>query len=652
MNWMLKIALFVGISPSVLLAQGKTEADQTAPHPMGLGILGAEGNYQVDHNDISVTAVQSGGLVAGIGLQVGDKIFGANGKDFEAATNNILDGGKGPQEGLGYAIQSSLKNRTPLELKVKRGSQTLTLKVPLPPLRPFAKSYPENCPRTDKILEEWCSYLRANAGPDVAWGNRYVTSSACGLCLLANGDKKDAKMLKDLAHRFCQEWETLKVQGGLHSWNVVYTGTYLCEYYLATGDTAVLPTIKLICEDLVKRLGANGRSGHGYEVGYDGAGLNIITTNKLLVWALAGKCGVKIDTEAFDRAYKHCLASQQGDGCVCYIINGGGADGLGRTGIFALAMAISGKDKEKGLFASTFIHTHMKQARECHANGVMGMLWAPAALSLYNQKGYREFMDYWAWYFELANRPEKDAMPVWYIGSKRNNGGDEYLNKELYFLGCAGSALAVGKHNLFIHGNTKRGWLLGKRSGGMIAAYRTSCKSSAELLDAVADKVEDLSAPEELKDALAFSRDAARISEKGKNFREELIGKVRTRAGKLAAFSALRPAYAQSRLKTLGDLCSADAELGPEMKLLYKRAGGDPSRSAPAAVLYDEAASLLGGGGDGKKISASTQAIRFKSFVTKIEALCKARDISADERLELEALAEWARNKAQSLSES
>ncbi len=650
MNWMPKLVLVLGALPSILMAQGKTDADQTAPHPMGLGILGAEGNYQVGHKDIVVTAVQSGGLVAGIGLQVGDKVLAANGKDFEAATNDILDGGKGPQEGLGYAIQASLKSRTPLELKVQRGSQTLTLKVPLPSLRPFAKSYPENCPRTDKMLEVLCDYLRANAGPEVVWGNRWVTSTACGLTLLGNGDKKDAPMLKALAQRFCSEWETLKVQGGLHSWNVVYAGTYLCEYYLATGDTAVLPTIKLICDDLVKRLGANGRSGHAYEVGYDGAGLNIITTNKLLVWALASKCGVKIDTDAFDRAYKHCLASQQGDGCVCYIINGGGADGLGRTGLFALAMAISGKDKEKGLFASTFIHSHMKQARECHANGVMGMLWAPAALSLYNQKGYREFMDYWSWYFELANRPEKDAMPVWYIGSKRNNGGDEYLNKELYFMGCVGSALTVGKHNLFIHGNTKRGWLLGKRSGGIIAAYRVSCKSSAELLDAVADKVDDLSCPEELKDALSFSRDAARISEKGKKFREDLIVTVRMRAGKLAAFSTLRPAYAQSRLKVLMDVTTADAELGPEMKIQFKRAGGDPARAAPAAALYDEASALLTG--EGKKFAASTQSIRFKSFVIKIEALAKSKGLSSDERLELEALADWARSKAQSLTEA
>ena len=76
--------------------------------------------------------------------------------------------------------QDSLKTRKPLELKVQRGSQTLNLKVTLPALRPFAKSYPENCPRTDKMLEGICDHLRANAGPDVVWGNPWVTSTACG----------------------------------------------------------------------------------------------------------------------------------------------------------------------------------------------------------------------------------------------------------------------------------------------------------------------------------------------------------------------------------------------------------------------------------------------------------------------------------------
>ncbi len=638
-------------TPAQIEAEKRAEeAKQLGPLPMDLGILGAAGNIQVKHKEIVITAIQNAGLLSAAGLKLGDKVIGANGKEFEELTNEPLDGGKGPQEGLGYAIQNCLKSKSPLELSILRGSQMLKLKITIPALRPFSKTYPENCPRSDIMLDAFCQYLRDTAGPDVVWGHRWVTSTACGLCLLANGDKKDSSLLKKLAQRFCSEFSDFKSQG-FHSWNVVYTGTYLCEYYLATGDTSVLPTIKLICDDLVKRVNEKGRSGHGYEVGYDGDGINIITTHILLVWSLAGKCGVPCDTAAFERAYKHCV--------FCQVENGGDAGAIGygkgsnswdacaRTGLFALAMGISGKDKDKGQFAATYIENCTKRVRENHTNCAMGFLWAPATLSMHKPKAYRSFMDYWSWFYELCNRADKDAMPVWYIGSKRNNGGDEYLNKELYFIGCIGSSLALSKHNLFIHGNTKRGWFLGKRSGGLIAAYRISCKSSSELLDAVADKVDDLSAPEELKEALTFSRDAARISEKGKKFRAELLQQVRLRASKLTALSALRPIYAQGRLKNLMDLSLSDPELGPEMKIQFKLAGGDPVKTASSTMmLYAEAGSLLS---DDKKLSNSAQISRIKTFVLKVDSLQKASKASPEERLELEALREWADQKIHGL---
>ncbi len=631
--------------PDDIRPDGTSASRDVNPFLMGLGILGGMGSYRYNQKGLTITALASGGLLSSAGVQVGDLILGADGKEFDAPTIELLDGGKGPQEGLGYGIQNCLKSKTPLALSVKRGSQTLNLKIPLPALRPFSKNYPENCPRTDLMLEHFCAYLRDSAGPDVVWGHRYVTSSSCGLCLLANGDRKDATLLKALAKRFCQELEQAKES----SWSICYMGTYLCEYYLATGDTSVLPGIKWISEDLVKRINENGRSGHGYEVGYNGDGMNIITAHILLDWALIGKCGVAYDTQAFERGYKHCLASQFSEGCIGYGIGSNPFDSYSRTAAFVVAMSISGKDKAKGQAAAGYLYAHLKQARETHTNGVMSMLFAPAALALNDKNGYREFMDYWSWYFELCNRPDKDKCPVWYIGGKRNNVGDSFCQKEFYFIGNVGSTLAIGKHNLFIHGNTKRGWFLGKRAGGLIAAYRTSCKNSADMLDAVAGKVEDLSAPEELKDALTFSRDAVRISEKGKKFRAELLSLVKLRAGKLVALSALRPAFAQNRLKILMDLSVSDPELGPELKVLYKAAGGDLARPSSFMALYDQATKLVEGD---EKSSASSKITRFKTFMIQVEALAKSPNLNTESRLELQALSEWAQSKISSLAAS
>ena len=65
-------------------------------------------------------------------------------------------------------------------------------------------------------------------------------------------------------------------------------------------------------------------------------------------------------------------------------------------------------------------------------------------------------MDGWAWYLNLMRQPDLSAN---YLGSKRNNGGDQYLRKRHIAAAICGTMLATGGAKLAICGNKERGWL-------------------------------------------------------------------------------------------------------------------------------------------------------------------------------------------------
>ncbi len=71
------------------------------------------------------------------------------------------------------------------------------------------------------------------------------------------------------------------------------------------------------------------------------------------------------------------------------------------------------------------------------------------ALFMADRTAYREMLDKWAWYFTLSRGPDNRAL---YIGSKRNSGGDTYLNRDLIMNASVGVILAAHQQRLFMYG--------------------------------------------------------------------------------------------------------------------------------------------------------------------------------------------------------
>jgi len=339
--------------------------------------------------------------------------------------------------------------------------------------------------------------------------------------------------------------------GGLPTWNFVYAGTFLCEYYLATGDYKVLDKIKSISDTLaLKATSDNGRHAHGIttEPGYDGKGINIISSQVFLVWALAEKCGIKIHEKQYKATLAHLKRCTEAEGGTGYIGAYGNGDGSGRTGLFALGLYISGADKKLEKIQGKYLERHTRRMRECHANGLFGMIWGSAALACINPKGFRKHMDYWRWYMNMGKTPKGHNLVHYYIGSRRNNGGDGYLGWDLYNHAAMAMIFSIGRKKLFVHGNTNRNWFNNNNGEALIEFYSKIHKDKKELIDFLSTKTEEISAQEQLKDTIKFLKGELRGTHKLKasELYNNILSIINTRLDSLNKLALVKPGQAYS----------------------------------------------------------------------------------------------------------
>ena len=563
----LMLILVMGLIAAVYSAedyhkQSKSEEEQLGPQHSPLGFLGASGIFQVGKETITVKHVDRQGIAYGGGLKVDDIIIAANGKKFNKATNNINDGGKGPREDLGMAMDNSLiSDYKTLTLTILRKDRKQDLNFNLSSIDPFAKNYPFYCKRSESILEKLSKKLLAYQGPNGAWRGAVQTSTA-GLALLATGEKKYIKAVKKAAYHLAdKELNT----GGLPTWNFVYAGTFLCEYYLATGDHKVLDKIKSISDTLaLKATSENGRHAHGIttQPGYDGAGINIISSHVYLVWTLAAKCGIKIHEKQYKATLAHLKKCTEPEGGTGYIGPYGNGDGSGRTGLFTLGLHLSGDDKKLTKIQGKYLERHTKRMRECHANGLFGMIWGSAALACVNTKGFRKHMDYWRWYMNMGEAPKGHELARYYIGSKRNNGGDGYLGWDLYNHAAMAMVFSISRKKLFVHGNTNRNWFNNNKGEALVQFYSKIHKNKAELLEFLANKKDEISTQDQLTETIKFLKEQLRGTNKKEaaELYKSVLDVIDQRIGAIEKLAMLKPVQAYEFYLQFKDIFKYDRD--------------------------------------------------------------------------------------------
>lgn len=293
-------------------------------------------------------------------------------------------------------------------LKDKADAPAQEVVVKIPVLGRYSPTWPLNCPKSDKIVRDFASYL-AKDGSDPGF------SQIGMLFLLGTGDDQDLVAVKKWVHSLVGK------KTPTYAWHIGYSGIPLCEYYLRTGDAVALPVIQALADTAVKEefMGGWSQKGHAANVNYGGGGglHNAAGTAVVTFLMLAKECGVNIP----DRTLNDVLVQFfpfAGRGCNPYGDNKpelGFVDN-GKNGNLSFAMAAAAAltpDGEKSVYAGardaaalTAFYTTSFMLHG-HTGGGIGELWRSASMGLLYEKRpqlYREFMDQRRWNYELSRR--------------------------------------------------------------------------------------------------------------------------------------------------------------------------------------------------------------------------------------------------------
>jgi hypothetical protein len=309
-----------------------------------------------------------------------------------------------PRIQLGQIIAAAEATDGIVKFAIKGEPAPVVVKIPL--LGAYSKTWPLNCPKSDKIVRNFADHL---AKPDSNKGFADIGM----LFLLSTGEDKDLAPVKQWVHDFAGK------PAPTYAWHLGFGGIPLCEYFLRTGDPVARPVIQCWVNAAAKGEYLDGWAGRGGVPGVDyGNGhLNAGGTAVVTFLLLAKECGAEVNDSLLQRTLRHFFRfagrgnNPYGDDRpeTSFVDNG-------KNGNLAFAMAAAASltpNGEKSLYAAArdicamtgfYTTTYMLHG---HTGGGIGELWRSSAMGLlYDKKPlqYREFMDHRQWHYELSRR--------------------------------------------------------------------------------------------------------------------------------------------------------------------------------------------------------------------------------------------------------
>ncbi|MCX7006921.1 MAG: DUF6288 domain-containing protein [Kiritimatiellaeota bacterium] len=204
-----------------------------------------QGRTTTASRQILVTHVGAGTPAEGV-MKVDDVILGVGGKLF---TDDA-------RKSLALAITEAEKNGA-LKLTRWRAGKIEEVQLKLRIVGSYSTTAPYDCPKSKLILAEACKALAREPLTEDLWG------AINGLALMATGKPEYLPRVQALAHKLAPPTLKLELKHGMVVWQWGYINLFLCEYYLLTGDKAVLHAISEYTLHLAKGQSMYGTFGHG-----------------------------------------------------------------------------------------------------------------------------------------------------------------------------------------------------------------------------------------------------------------------------------------------------------------------------------------------------------------------------------------------------
>jgi len=343
-----------------------------------------------------VGEIEPGSPAAAVGaLKKGQIIESINGQ-----TLKDID----PRIQLAQILETAEATDGIVKFAIKGEASPVVVKIPV--LGAYSKTWPLNCPKSEKIVRGFADYIsnpKSNKG----------FADAGMLFLLSTGDDKDLAPVREWVHGLAKKNTTG------YAWHIGIGGIPLCEYYLRTGDPVALPVIQSWVNAAAKGEYLDGWAGRGgvVQLKYGNGHLNAGGTSCVTFLMLAKQCGADVNDSLLHRTLVHFFR-YAGRGVTPY-----GDDrpetsfvDNGKHSNLAMAMAAAASltpEGEKSIYARArdicammgfYTTTYMLHG---HTGGGVGEVWRSGAMSLLQEKKplqYREFMDHRKWHYDLSRR--------------------------------------------------------------------------------------------------------------------------------------------------------------------------------------------------------------------------------------------------------
>lgn len=392
---------------------------QSVHHLTGFGPVGMSLDLMKPNFIIKVKAIEPGSPAEKTGkLKPGMIIHAINGEALADIDPRI-------QLGNMITQAEAADGRMRMVVSDEPDGATREVVVKLQALGRYSETWPLNCPKSDRIVRRFADYLTQ---PDSNKGFADIGM----LFLLSTGDDKYLPTVRDWAR------EVAKQKAGGYGWSIGYGRLALAEYYLRTGDRAVLPAIQATADHAVTMENFGGWANKGAlgSPTYGGGGGHLNASGALVpaFLFLARECGATIDDETLLRVLGHWYR-YAGRGNVPYG-NGRPERGYtdnGKNGKLAFSMAAAAAltpDGENSVYArardtcALFSFYSTSYMLHGHTGGGIGEIWRSSAMGLLHDKRpalYRDFMDQRRWHYEMSRKHD---------GTFRILGGERYDNVE------------------------------------------------------------------------------------------------------------------------------------------------------------------------------------------------------------------------------
>jgi len=389
--WATIITLFVTLLTSTLAAPPDLTAGGTPgtdDRTFNLGPTGMRGwAYYTHHANTSESRQILVSKVANRSpaknkLSSGDVILGADGTGA-----NPVNFSADARKSLAYAIQDA-EARSPATLKLLRwrSGSTTTVTLTLQTMGAYTATAPYNCPKSALILQQGLDYVENNESV-----GKY---SFGGLTLLATDDaslrakaQTEARaLIPSASYRNFLMRDERDDSGNYPTWDRGHKLIFLAEYYLATGDSQVLPAVEAYAINLANNRSMFGTLGHDFadwKHGPTGRGYGSVNSAGmpcLLGVLLAKECGLNNpELDPAIEAANTFFAWYSGKGGIPYGDHEPymAYENNGKNGLGAVYFGLQSSRVDEGKFFAQMATASHGERELGHTGAFFNYLWAP-----------------------------------------------------------------------------------------------------------------------------------------------------------------------------------------------------------------------------------------------------------------------------------